>query len=477
MKNKIVSSFIWRFLERCSSQGVNLIVSIVLARELGPEAYGVITLANVFIVILQVFVEKGFGTALVQKKEADDYDFSSVFFFNFAMCVVLYMLLFLTAPFIAVYYGFDELTPIIRALGIVLISSGLRNVQQAYVSRNLLFKKFFFATVISTICGGSIGIFMAYYGFGAWALVAQTLVNELVGTLILWITVRWRPKLLFSRERLLILTKFGWKLLVSSLIDTVYNKLRDLIIGKRYTTNDLAFYNKGNQLPGVLVINICTAIDSVLFPAIAKVQDDRDRVKDLTRKSIQLSTFIIMPMMIGVTVCAEPIIRLLLTETWLPCVPYLRIACVTYAFYMIHTANLNAITAIGRSDIFLKLEVLKKAIGILTIILTIKYSPYVLACSGIFSAFVSLIINCYPNKKLLSYGFMEQMKDIFPSTMIACLMGCIVGLFNFLDVSDILKLLIQVTTGVIVYVLLSKVFKLWGLDYLCQVVRKKDNHD
>ena len=347
MKNKIVSSFIWRFLERCSSQGVNLIVSIVLARELGPEAYGVITLANVFIVILQVFVEKGFGTALVQKKEADDYDFSSVFFFNFAMCVVLYMLLFLTAPFIAVYYGFDELTPIIRALGIVLISSGLRNVQQAYVSRNLLFKKFFFATVISTICGGSIGIFMAYYGFGAWALVAQTLVNELVGTLILWITVRWRPKLLFSRERLLILTKFGWKLLVSSLIDTVYNKLRDLIIGKRYTTNDLAFYNKGNQLPGVLVINICTAIDSVLFPAIAKVQDDRDRVKDLTRKSIQLSTFIIMPMMIGVTVCAEPIIRLLLTETWLPCVPYLRIACVTYAFYMIHTANLNAITAIG----------------------------------------------------------------------------------------------------------------------------------
>jgi len=239
----------------------------------------------------------------------------------------------------------------------------------------------------------------------------------------------------------------------------------------------LAFYNKGNQLPNVLVISICTSIDSVLFPTIAKAQDDKTRVKELTRKSIQLSTFIIMPMMVGVTVCAEPLIRMLLEDAWLPCVPYMRIACVSFAFYMIHTANLNAITAIGRSDIFLRLEVLKKGIGILTIILTIQYGPFILACSGLFSSFMSLIINCYPNKRLLSYGFFEQMKDIFPSTMIACCMGCIVALFNFLEVSDIVKLLIQVPVGIVVYLILSKVFKLWSFDYLYQVVRRKCSHD
>lgn len=474
MKNKIVSSFIWRFLERSGSQGVNFIVSIILARKLGPEAYGVITLANVFIAILLVFVEKGFGTALIQSKEADDYDFSSVFFFNLCICIVLYMLLFFATPFISSYYGIDELTPVIRALGLILISSGLKNVQQAYVSRNLLFKKFFFSTIIATICGGTIGILMVYKGFGAWALVAQTLINEFVGTLILWLTVKWRPKLLFSWNRLITLIKFGWKLLVSSLIDTVYNKLRDLIIGKRYTADDLAFYNKGNQLPSVLVINTCTAVDSVLFPTIAKVQDDKERVKDLTRKSIKLSTFIIMPMMVGTAVCAESIIRLLLTETWLPCVPYLRVACATYAFYMIHTANLNAITAIGRSDIFLKLEILKKGIGILTIVLTIQYGPFVLVCSGLFASVVSMIINCYPNKRLLSYGFIEQMKDIFPSTAIACVMGSIVGLINFIAFPDIVKLIIQVIVGVFIYCVLSKMLKLWSLDYLYNLIRREN---
>ena len=477
MKNKIISSFIWRLLERYSSQGVNFIVSIILARKLGPEAYGIITLATVFIAILQVFVEKGFGTALVQKKEADDCDFSSVFFFNLCVCIILYCILFLVAPVIASYYGLYELTSIIRALGLILITSGLKNVQQAYVSRNLLFKKFFFSTTIATFCGGFVGIYMAYHGFGAWALVVQTLLSELAGTLVLWITVEWRPKLLFSWDRLLVLISFGWKLLVSSLIDTVYNKLRDLIIGKRYTTDDLAFYNKGNQLTSVLVINICTAIDSVLFPTIAKVQDDKERVKDLTRKSIQLSTFVIMPMMVGVAVCAEPIIRLLLTETWVPCVPYLRIACVSYAVYMIHTANLNAITAIGRSDVFLKLEIIKKAIGIITIALTINYGPLVLACSGLVATFASLFVNCYPNKRLLAYGFLEQMKDISPSIVAACLMGCIVSSVALLNLSDIVMLIIQIPLGIVSYIVISKAFKIWSLDYIFEIIRRKKNND
>ena len=288
INNKSVfSNLIWRFLERCGAQGVTFIVSIVLARFLDPAVYGTVALVTVFTTITQVFVDSGMGSALIQKKDADDTDFSSVFWFNLTMCTVLYMVMFFVAPLISSFYHMPELTSIVRVLSLVIIISGVKNIQQAYVSKNMLFKRFFFSTLGGTICAAVVGIAMACLGYGVWALVAQMLCNTAIDTTILWITVKWRPKKLFSFKRLKALFSYGWKLLVSSLVDTGYREIRSLIIGKLYTTEDLAFYNKGQQLPKFIVTNIATAIDSVLFPTMSSAQDDRKRVKAMTKQETQ----------------------------------------------------------------------------------------------------------------------------------------------------------------------------------------------
>ena len=345
--NKVLSNFFWRFFERCGAQGVTFIVSIILARLLDPDVYGTVALVTVFTTIMQVFVDSGMGNALIQKKEADNLDFSSVFFFNISVCSLLYLIMFIAAPFIAAFYKMPELTSVVRVLSLILIISGVKNVQQAYVSRNMQFKKFFFSTIGGTIGAAVVGIVMAYLGFGVWALVVQMLFNAAVDTLILWITVKWRPKMMFSFQRLKTLFSFGWKLLASSLLDRVYNDLSQHIIGKLYSSNDLAFYNQGKKFPHLIVTNINTSIDSVLLPTMSKAQDDKNVVRSMTRRAIKTSTYIMMPVMIGLAVCAESLVSLILTDKWLPCVLFLRVFCITYAFYPIHTANLNAIKAMG----------------------------------------------------------------------------------------------------------------------------------
>lgn len=290
-KQTVLSNFIWRFAERCGAQVVQLIVSIVLARILAPEAYGTIALVLVFANILQVFVDSGLGNALIQKKDADDLDFSSVFYFNICWCFVLYAIIYFCAPLISDFYDDQSLTAIVRVLCLTVVISGLKNVQQAYVSRTMQFKKFFFATLLGTIMSAIIGILLASVGFGVWALVAQKLVNLFVDTLVLWITVKWRPKLMFSFQRLKGLLSYGWKLLVSSLLDAVYNDLRQIIIGKLYTESDLAYYNQGKQFPNLIVTNINISIDSVLFPVMSFEQDNKEQLKKMMRRVMKISTF------------------------------------------------------------------------------------------------------------------------------------------------------------------------------------------
>ena len=263
MKNNIVvlKNFFWRFAERCGAQLVTFVVSIVLARILTPEAYGTIALVTVFTTILQVFVDSGLGTALIQKKNVDNLDFSSVFYFNFIVCLILYAGMFFAAPYIAMFYEDISLTAIIRVLSLTIIISGVKGIQQAYVSCNMLFKRFFFSTLGGTVFSAFLGIGMAYKGYGVWALVAQQLSNTAIDTLILWLTVKWRPQKKFSWIRLKELLAFGWKLLASSLLDTIYNNLRNLTIGKIYSSSDLAYYNQGDKFPKVIITNINTSID------------------------------------------------------------------------------------------------------------------------------------------------------------------------------------------------------------------------
>lgn len=468
---KTVINLFWRFLERCGAQVVALVVSWILARVLGPEEYGTIAMVTVFTTIMQVFVDSGLGNALIQKKDADNLDFSTVFYFNVVVCVLMYSIMFFAAPLISDFYENPELTPLVRVLSLMLIISGVRNVQQAYVSRHMLFKRFFLATLGGTIGAAVVGIVMAYLGFGVWSLVAQYLFNLAASTALLWITVKWRPTKAFSFERLKALFTYGWKILVSKLLDTLYNEARQLIIGKVYTESDLAFYNEGKKLPHLAVTDINSSIDSVLLPTMSNVQDDKSRVCAMTRRSIKISTYIMMPVMLGLAVCAEPLITLMLTEKWLPCVPYLRIFCITYAFYPIHTANLNAIKAMGRSDLFLILEIIKKAIGVVLLLVTMFQGVMVMAYSLLVSTLIASFVNAFPNKKLLGYSYLQQIKDMLPQVGLSVVMAAIVYCVEFLNLHPIVTLLIQIPLGVLIYVAGSKLFKVESFEYILTMIK------
>lgn len=462
----VISNFFWRFAERCGAQIVAFIVSIVLARVLAPEVYGTVALVTVFTNILNVFINSGLGNALIQKKDADNIDFSTVFFFNLFMCLGLYALLFFTAPCIASIYNNSELIPLIRVLGITLLISGVKNVQQAYVSRTMQFKKFFFSTLGGTIVAAIIGIAMAYQGFGVWALVAQQLINATIDTMILWITVGWRPQRVFSFKSLKGLFSYGWKILFSCLIDTVYVDLRQLLIGAIYTTADLAYFNRGQQFPSLIVTNINASIDSVLLPTMSKEQDNPRRVKEMTRRAIKTSCFVMAPLMVGLACCARPLVLLLLTEKWLDSVFYIRIFCVTFMFYPIHTANLNAINALGRSDLFLKLELVKKIIGVGILFSTLFFGVKVMAISMLVSSVISQVINAWPNQSLLNYGYFEQIKDISSSLCIALIMGGCIIWIPVLEIPAILALVVQIVLGATIYISLAAVFHVESFQYI-----------
>ena len=470
-RRMVISSLLWKLIERAGTQGIQFIVQIVLARLLLPEDYGMIALVTIFITIANVFVQSGFNTALIQKKNADEVDFSSVFYLSLFVAALLYIIIYFTSPIIAKFYREPQLIPVLRILSITLFFGAFNSIQNAFVARNMQFKKLFFSSLGAIIVSGSVGIITAYKGWGVWALVAQQLTNQLTITIILWFTVRWRPTLEFSFVKIRGLFSYGSKLLVSSLIDTLYQDLRSLIIGRIYNSAMLGFYNRGKQFPNLIVSNINGSIQAVLLPALSSQQDDKLRVKNMMRRAIITSSFLILPAMIGLAVVAEPVVKLILTDKWLPAVPFIRIFCVSYALIPIHTANLQAINALGRSDIFLKLEVIKKIVGMLILLISIPYGVYAMAWGSLLSGIFSSFINAYPNLKLLGYSYMEQWKDIVPSLVISLVMGIVVYLFNFLNLATWQIVVLQIIMGVIIYIGLSKLFKIESFIYINETIK------
>lgn len=456
---------------------MQFIIQIVLARLLLPEDYGVIAIVTVFIAIANVFIQSGFNTALIQKKEIDDTDLSSVFYLSLFVAFIIYIIIFFAAPLIAQFYKQEILTSVLRILSLTLFFGAVNSIQQAIVSRKMEFKKYFFSSLGGIIISAVVGIVIAYSGFGVWALVTQQLVNIISVMIILWFTVKWRPKLLFSFKRLKILFSYGWKLLCSGLIDTIYKNIYDLVIGKKYSSISLAYYNRGKQFPNIIVQNLDGSISSVMLPALSKEQDDKVKVKRMMRRAIMTSSYIIFPITIGLAVTAKPMVSVVLTDKWLQCVPFLQILSISYAFWPIHTANLQAINAVGRSDIFLKLEIIKKIIGITILLITMPIGLIPMAIGQIISGVISTFINAYPNKKLLNYSYLEQIKDILPSLTISIIMGLLTYCIAFLKLSSIITLTIQVIFGIFIYVILSKTFKLECFEYLINILknlRKKD---
>lgn len=470
-RTKVLSGLIWRYAERCGAQGIQFVVSIVLARLLTPSDYGLIGLITVFISIAQVFAQSGLGQALVQRKDADSTDFSTVFYYSIVFSVALYIILFLCSPLIADFYNAPELTAVIRVLSLTVIIGAVNSVQQAYVQKTMQFKRFFWATLGGTLASAIVGIIMAYKGFGVWALVAQQLTNQTIDTIVLWLTVKWRPTWTFSIERMKRLFSYGWKLLVTSLIYKVYNNIYSLVIGKVYSSTDLGYYNRGNQFPSVIENNIDSAVEGVLFPVMSEVQDDKLRLKSVMQKFIISSTFLMFPVMAGLAAIAKPLVLILLTEKWLPAVPFIQFNCFVKAFMPIFNANLQTINATGRSDIFLKLEIIKRIIGVLILIATLPMGLYAMMYGQCVVCMIELFLDAFPNKRILGYSFLEQIKDIMPSLILSFVMCIIVLCVNLLNLNTYITIIFQIMIGIVIYVGGALLFKFESLSYVYNTVR------
>ena len=474
LRKKTISGVLWKLSERVSGQIVSFIVSIILARRLLPEDYGIIALVSVFITICDKLVISGFATSLIQKKDADNLDFSTVFFFSVVMSLVLYTLLFFCAPLIADFYSaYDRamLIAVIRVMGIQVIATAVNSVQLAYVSRTMQFRKTLSASLTATVLLAAVGIWMAYAGYGVWALVAQYCINIVTVMTILWFVVRWRPDFAFSIQRFKALFSYGWKIFAASIIKVVYNDLRSLVIGKYYTAEDLAYYNKGQSFPQLVESNVSGTIESVLFPAISKRQTSKEDMLAILRRAIKTTSFILMPLLAGLAAVAEPLTVILLTEKWLPSVPYMQIICFTFMMMPIEVDNLQAIKAMGRSDIALKLEIIKKVIGVALLIASIPFGVTTIAISLLIGAVINAIVDAIPNKKLLGYGVGRQALDILPALLMSAAMFACVYPLAMLPLGNVLTLVIQIATGIVVYVLLSLITKNESMRYILAIIK------
>ena len=451
---------------------MQLIVQIILARLLLPADYGIIALIVVFISISQVFVQSGLGTALVQKKNVTDADYSSVFFLSLVIALVFYCILFLGAPFIAAFYNQPLINPVLRVLGLTLFFGAINTIQNAVIARDFLFKKLFVSSLGAVILSGGAGIAMAYSGYGVWALVGQQLTSIMALCLFMWFTVKWRPKLLFSLIRVKELFSFGWKLLASSLIDMTVMNLSSLIIGKLYPASMLGYYTKGQEFPHLLMSNVNSSIQAVMFPAYAKNQDKRPIVKQIMRRALVTSSFLVFPAMAGLAAIAEPLVKLLLTDKWLICVPFIQIFCAVYAFWPIHTANLQAINALGRSDVFLRLTIVKEIVVLVVLAITIPIGIYAMALGRIATGVISMTINAYPNKLLLEYSFTEQWRDLMPALILSLIMFGAAYSALFLGLPAWATLILQIGVGVVVYIGLAWMLGLEALTYVMNTMKQ-----
>lgn len=461
MNSKVISGVVWKLLERFGVLGTQFVLQIILARMLSPEHYGVLSLMVIFTNLANIFVQSGFNTALIQNKDVTEEDYSSVFWVSFCISIGLYVLLFCIAPWIAEFYDMPDIVAPFRVLTLMLIPGAFNSVQLAKISREMDFKQVFRSNLVAVITSGVVGILLAYLGAGLWALVVQTLINVVIACVVMWFTVKWRPKLILDFRRIKVLFAFGWKLLASSLLDALYGDLSSLVIGKKYDSGTLGYYNRGKQFPQYVINAINSAVQSVMLPAMSEKQDDTNNVKSLMRNSMSMSAYIVFPMMAGLAAVAEPLVELLLTEKWLPCVPYMQIYCFTLAFYPVHSCNLQAINAMGRSDLFLKLEIIKKSYGILVLAWAVFCfdSPIIIALTGLVTTWINWFINSFPNKKLIQYTYMEQIKDVVPSLLMSLVMcGCVLFI-GLLDLHVIVLLAVQIVVGVVSYLLMSVLFK------------------
>ncbi len=476
IRKKVFSGLVWTYGERISAQLVSLLVSIILARLLLPKEYGVVTLVLVFIGIANVFVSDGFGNSLIQKKNADHLDFSSVFWFSLFVSVILYILIFFMAPYVAYYYNMPSFTTVMRVMAIKLPLASINTIQKAYISRKMEFRKFFFSTIIGTVISAAVGIFLAFKGFGVWALVAQYLTNSTVDTIVLSFTSGWKPRFEMSLKRLKPLISFGWRILAVGLMNSLYSNLRNLIIGKKYSEEDLAFNNKGEHFPGIIAININSSISNVLFPAISSEQSDLQKVKSMTQRAIKVGTYLLAPVLFGMAATSNEWVELVLTEKWMPCVPYLKIMCLVYTLQPIQTAGIQAMKALGKSKLYMNLEIIKKIGGLIILGVAVFCfdSVFIIVLSALVAEVYSTVINLKPISKVINYTVIEQVRDAGLPLLVSGIMYISVIAIRFVllsyKINGIIILVAEVIIGVLTYFAFSKIFKVDSFEYIKNIL-------
>lgn len=474
-KQKVAGGLFWSYGERIMAQLVSLIVSIVLARLLDPENYGVISIVMIFITLCDAIVTGGFGNSIVQKKDADELDVNTMLICSVATSFFLYVILFLAAPFIADFYQMEIIRPILRVLGLRLLISGVNSIQRAWIQKRMLFKRFFISTSFGTIISAVVGISMAYMGAGAWALVGQYLTNSFIDTVVLFITNDWRPKLQFSFDRAKQMLSYGWKVLLTTVVYTVEGDLRSLIVGKQFGSADLAYYDQGKKFPNLLVSNINTSISNVMFPVLSKNQDNRERMKAICRRSIKTSTYLLAPLLLGLIAVSNEFVRVILSDKWLPCVPFLQILTLVYLVRPLTTTDQQAIMSTGRSDLTLRIMIAVNVTDVILLLIAVfaMKSVIMIAVGALLTEVVSMALFMKYVKKCIGYTYLEQLSDIAPSLLLAISMGVIVYLVGKINVNVIIVLFLQVVVGAGYYLAMSCILHFEQFIYLVKMLKEK----
>ena len=468
----VLGGLAWSFAERISAQLVSTIVGIVLARILMPEDYGLISIVMVFISLCDVFVTSGFCSAVVQKKEADETDFNTAFYLSLGTSLVLYLVLFFTAPVIAKMYQMPLLSPVIRVLGIRLVITALNSIQQSYIRRSMSFRKLFVANIWGTVFSCGVGIAMAYGGFGVWALVAQYMANSVTGTVVLLFVCGWRPRVQFSAKKAREIFSFGWKVLCTQLVAVLESDIRSLIVGKVFGAADLAYFDQGKKYPSLLVTNVNSSLNRVMLPAFSKKQDKIDELRSMLRKSVRTGLFIIVPIMMGLFAVAESFVSVVLTDKWMQIVPFLRIFCVIYMTRPLEEMCHQAVIALGRSDISFKIMILINVTALSTVLLAVFvfHSVLLMAVLSLLNAFVSIVCFLIATNKLVGYRFKDQLADVLPTILNSFTMCVVVYAVHFIPLSQITVLVIQILVGIGVYCLLSHMCKMEAYFYFRSMI-------
>ncbi|WP_308580333.1 lipopolysaccharide biosynthesis protein [uncultured Oribacterium sp.] len=477
-KGKILSGLFWRFLEQISYQGIQLIFSLFLLRILDTEEVGAVSVISIFITIANTFIQSGFSQALMQKKEIKEEDYSSVFYLTLALSGGIYLLFYGISPFVAEFYHLPVLESLLRQMSILLFPGAVISIQMAYAGRALQFRPIFLASFFSSLFSGVLAVFLAYRGYGSFAMAYQQISYYFFTMLILFLCLPWRPKLLFKLSSLSALFHFGWKILFSGLLDQIWQNIYGLVIGKRYKVEELALYNRGEMFPKLLSSTLSTMISGVMFPAFSKMQEEKDALQEMARKTIRFSAFLLFPILFGLMAVAKPFIILLLTKKWIGMLPYLRFLSVTYLFLPLHMCNLQLMNSQGRSDLFLKLEIIKKILGIGILLLTFPFGIFVMLFGKNVGEVLCLYLNAKPNEKLIQYGFLSQVKDCLASFTASFLMGGIVYLVQgFLEkrgMTELWQLIVLIPLGAICYTVVSFIVNRNDIKTLCSFIHVRN---